>query len=165
MTSSNTALVTNGSVAWSGTAPNCTAVITPVANQVGTTSITFALNDSSGGTANSVFTLNVNGVILIWTNNAGATISAYGFGTPGANTTATVKIKNIGNITSSSVVVTDDSGSAKISQSNSCTTISAGVSCPVTLAWVKNGPGVVRTEVYTETADGSTPTLTVTGTK
>jgi hypothetical protein len=164
MTSSNTAVVASGSVAWSGTAPNCTAIITPVANQVGTTSITFALNDGSGGTANSVFTLNINGVILIWTDNAGATISAYSFGTPGANTTATVKIKNIGNITSSSVVVTDDNGSAKISQSNSCITIDAGVSCPVTLGWVEKGSGGLRTEVYTVTADGSAPTLTVTGT-
>jgi hypothetical protein len=58
MTSSNTALVLESAVVWGGTAPNCTAVITPRLNQVGTSDISFSVTD---GTLSSVqtFTLTV----------------------------------------------------------------------------------------------------------
>ena len=65
-TSSNTALVPNGNVVISGTAPNCTAIITPVANGYGSATITLTLNDNGtpmpAQTATSVFTLTVNAV-------------------------------------------------------------------------------------------------------
>lgn len=65
-TSSNTALVPNGNIVISGTTPNCTAVITPVANGYGSATITLTLNDNGtpmpAMTATSVFNLTVNAV-------------------------------------------------------------------------------------------------------
>ncbi len=65
-TSSNIALVPNSNIVISGTAPNCTAVITPLPNQAGTASITLTLTDNGtplpGAIATSVFNFFVNPV-------------------------------------------------------------------------------------------------------
>lgn len=65
-TSSNTTLVPNGNIVISGTAPNCTAIITPAANGYGSTSITLTLSDNGtpmpAETATSVFNLTVTAV-------------------------------------------------------------------------------------------------------
>lgn len=65
-TSGNTTLVPNGNIVISGTAPNCTAVITPAANGYGSSTITLTLNDNGtpmpAQTATSVFTLTVNAI-------------------------------------------------------------------------------------------------------
>lgn len=50
-TSSSTSLVANSSIVFSGTAPNCSAVITPVAGQSGTTTISLSASD---GTVSSI---------------------------------------------------------------------------------------------------------------
>ena len=47
MTSSNSALVLDTAVVWGGTAPNCTAVITPILNVVGTLNISFDVTDGT----------------------------------------------------------------------------------------------------------------------
>lgn len=65
-TSSNTTLVPNGNIVISGTAPNCSAIITPVANGYGSATITLTLNDNGtpmpAQTATSVFNLTVAAV-------------------------------------------------------------------------------------------------------
>jgi hypothetical protein len=53
-TSSNTALIPNANIVFSGTFPNCQATITPVAAQSGVANLTFIVNDGAL-TANSPF--------------------------------------------------------------------------------------------------------------
>lgn len=165
MTSSNNALVTNGSVTWGGSYPNCTAAIAPVNGAYGTSTITISVNDGAGGVANSAFTLNISGVLLVWTNAGGTQITSFNFGTPGANITQPVYVKNIGNMTSAAVVVTDAALSSKIAHTTGCGALAANASCLVTLEWTDNGPGGLRSETFTATANGSAPQLSVTGTK
>lgn len=62
LTSSNTAVVANGAVTFGGTAPNCTATITPVANANGTTTITLTATDDFSATGTDTFVLTVNAV-------------------------------------------------------------------------------------------------------
>ena len=65
-TSSNTTLVPNANIVIAGTAPNCTAVITPTANGNGSTTLTLTLTDNGSPlpsqTATSVFVLTVYAV-------------------------------------------------------------------------------------------------------
>lgn len=72
--SSNTAVVPSANIVVSGTAPNCTAVITPIANMYGSTTITLTLNDNGtpmpSESATSIFVFTVNAV------NDAPTISA-----------------------------------------------------------------------------------------
>ena len=165
MTSSNTSVVANGSVAWAGTAPNCTAVITPVSNAIGSTTITFTATD--GGLANktTAFTLNVTGAVLRWEYPISTVITSYSFGTPGGNTSVVLKLRNSGNATSGTISITDDAGSNKMDQSNNCTTLVANATCDVTVNWTNSGPGGYRQEIYTATATGTTADVTVSGTK
>ncbi|HXH74804.1 MAG TPA: fibronectin type III domain-containing protein [Bacteriovoracaceae bacterium] len=67
-TSSNTSLVLNTSIVFSGTIPNCTGTITPVAGQVGTSTITFTANDSISTTSqNFVLTVTPCAVAsIVW---------------------------------------------------------------------------------------------------
>ncbi len=62
MTSTNTALIPVSNVVFSGTAPNCSAVITPAANAFGTSNLAFVVSDGVGGTANAAFVITVNSV-------------------------------------------------------------------------------------------------------
>jgi len=62
--STNAALVPAGNVVFTGTAPNCTATITPVLNQYGTVDLTFTVSDTGAPvqTDAETFTLTVNSV-------------------------------------------------------------------------------------------------------
>lgn len=64
ITSSNTTLVPNSNVVISGTAPNCSMLITPANNQWGTTTMTVVLTDNGlplpAETTTKTFTLTVN---------------------------------------------------------------------------------------------------------
>jgi trimeric autotransporter adhesin len=59
MSSTNTTLVPNTNVVWSGTAPTCTGTVTPAANQYGTSDLTFTVTDGTL-TAARTFTLTVS---------------------------------------------------------------------------------------------------------
>lgn len=65
-TSSNPTLVPSANIVVTGTYPNCNAVITPAANQFGSTTITLTVSDNGtpmpAQTATSVFLLTVNAV-------------------------------------------------------------------------------------------------------
>ncbi len=61
MSSSNTALIPNANVVWSGTVPNCVATITPALYANGTSNITMTVSDGSLSTSES-FVLTVNAV-------------------------------------------------------------------------------------------------------
>jgi hypothetical protein len=58
MSSSNTTLVPNANVVWSGTAPNCTGTVSPAANQYGAANLTFTVTDGAL-TASRTFALTV----------------------------------------------------------------------------------------------------------
>ncbi len=58
--SSNTALVPNTNVVFSGSGANRTVTLTPVAGQSGSAVITLSVSDSNGGTANDTFVLTVS---------------------------------------------------------------------------------------------------------
>lgn len=167
MTSSDTSIVQNASVVWSGTAPNCTATITPENNAYGTTTITITGTDLDGGSTNQAFSLTVNGIVLIWTDSGGTTITNYDFGTPGTNTSVNVKVKNIGNTTSGSITISDQGLSNKISTTTpTCAALAAGASCTVTIEWNNTGAGGYREENFTATeSGGANSVLHVEGTK
>lgn len=155
MTSSNTSVVLNSGVTWSGTAPNCTATITPVNNAFGTTTITITGTDLDGESTNQAFSLTVNGIVLIWTDSGGTTITNYDFGTPGTNTSVNVRVKNIGNTSSGSITISDGGLSNKISTSTpTCAALAAGASCTVTVDWNNTGAGGYREENFTATESG-----------
>ncbi len=61
-TSSNTAVVPNGSIVLGGSGANRTVTLNPAANQFGTTTITITVTDAGGLTAIDTFVLTVNGV-------------------------------------------------------------------------------------------------------
>ena len=60
-TTSNAGLLPVGNIVLSGTAPNCTVTMTPLANQFGVSNIVLTVNDGAI-TASSTFTLTVNAV-------------------------------------------------------------------------------------------------------
>lgn len=85
-TSSDTAIIPNANIVISGTAPNCSAVITPAADQNGTATITLTVTDSGTPapvlTANSLFNITVTPVvdisgIISLTNNLSGVASSY----------------------------------------------------------------------------------------
>lgn len=167
MTSSDTSIVLNSGVSWSGTAPNCTATITPVTNAFGTTTITITGTDLDGGSAFQNFNLTVNGIVLIWTDTGGTTITNYDFGTPGTNTSINVRVKNIGNTSSGSITISEAALSNKINTSTpTCAALAAGASCTVTIDWNDTGAGGYREENFTATeSGGANSVLHVEGTK
>lgn len=60
--SSNVLLVPSINVVFSGVYPNCVATITPLADQFGTTNITFTASDGSASSSSNAFTLTVTAV-------------------------------------------------------------------------------------------------------
>lgn len=85
-TSSNTTIIPNANIVISGAAPNCSAVITPAANQNGSATITLKVTDNGTPTpaltATSVFTMTVTPVVdisgtLSLTNNVSGVASSY----------------------------------------------------------------------------------------
>ncbi|MBC77733.1 MAG: hypothetical protein CME64_17135 [Halobacteriovoraceae bacterium] len=69
MNSTNTTLIDSSGVSYSGTAPNCSAILTPKPNQYGSANITFTVSDGTL-TAQDSFTLSVAETSL--TLNSGA---------------------------------------------------------------------------------------------
>ncbi len=59
--SSNTGILANAGIVIGGTYPNCTATLTPLANQNGAVTVTLSVTDG-GLSANSAFTLTVNAI-------------------------------------------------------------------------------------------------------
>lgn len=166
MSSSNTTLVPNANVVFAGTAPNCTATITPAANQTGSTTITITATDGGLGNKTTSFTLNINGGLLRWEFPISTVVTTYSFGTPGANTTVTLRVRNYGNATTGAITFTDNNGSNRLAiQSETCTTLTANSTCDVVVEWDNAGPGGVRTEIYTATATNTSAAITVSGTK
>ena len=170
MSSSNTTIVPNANVVFAGTAPNCTATITPASNQAGTVTITITATDGGLPNKTTAFTLNVNGAVLQWATTANVDLPSYDFGTPGANVSYSVRIRNVGNAASGAVTITDPGVTPRIDPSTtSCAAIAAGSFCSLTIDWVNNGGGGngLKTETITASHAGgsSTDAIVVTGTK
>jgi hypothetical protein len=166
VSSTNTTLIPNANVVWAGTAPNCTATITPATDKTGTSTITITATDGGLSSKTVNFTLSVTGPLLRW-EYTGSTITTYDIGSPGGTTTRTFQLRNFGNaVTSVTPVISDDAGSNKISQSNNCSApLSANGACDVVVTWDNGGGPGARTEVYTGTAGSISAAMTFTGTK
>jgi hypothetical protein len=66
--SSNQTLVPNANIAFGGTGASRTITISPVAGQIGTTTITVTVTDADGGTASKSFALTVQLPVILVTN-------------------------------------------------------------------------------------------------
>ncbi|HXH75460.1 MAG TPA: Ig-like domain-containing protein, partial [Bacteriovoracaceae bacterium] len=175
MTSSLTGVVANGSVTWGGTAPNCTATITPVAGQIGSPTITITATDSAGATGTTSFILTVQGVVFQITTVANADLTTIDFGrtvpgtpnTTAAGATVTIRVQNIGNITSSAVGIVYGGGDLAnfITQTTDCTTITAASFCTLTIVYGQNGPPGEKVANVTASATGASDVCTLTARK
>ncbi len=170
MSSSNTTIVPNANVVFAGTAPNCTATITPASNQAGTVTITLTATDGGLPNKTTAFTLNVNGAVLVWANSANVDLPSHDFGTPGGNTTFAVRIRNVGNAASGAVTITDPGVTPRVDVSTgSCAAIAAGSFCSLNLVWTNNGGGgnglKIETFTATHASGSSSDAITVQGTK
>ncbi|MCX6118167.1 MAG: NHL repeat-containing protein [Proteobacteria bacterium] len=65
MQSSNNTLVLDTSVTWSGTAPNCKAVVTPAANSIGTLSLVFTVVNSVGATSSRTIDAKISSALAL----------------------------------------------------------------------------------------------------
>ena len=123
-TSSNTSLIPNANIVITGTAPNCFAAITPVANASGSAMITLTLTDNGtplpAKTATSAFTLTVDAV------NDAPTISAITNKTTDEDTATSAISFTIGDIDSSLTC------SGSVSGTSSNTTLVPNVNIVVT---------------------------------
>ncbi|HVJ66142.1 MAG TPA: tandem-95 repeat protein [Bdellovibrionota bacterium] len=145
MSSSNTSVVANSAVAWSGTAPSCTATITPVANATGTSTITLTVTDGSL-TANDPFVLTVNA------DNDAPTISNI------ANTSTAEDTDKAISFTINDIDSTLTCG-ASVSMSSSNTSIVANSA----VVWSGTAPSCTGTITPVANANGTaTITFTVT---
>ena len=170
MTSSDTTIVPNANVVFAGSAPNCTAVITPASEKSGPVTITITATDGGLPNKTTAFTLTVNGAVLQWSTTANVNYNFHDFFTPGANTTFAVRIRNIGNIASGTVTITDPGNTPRIDPSvTSCAAIAAGSFCSLNLVWTNTGGGGsgLKTETLTAThaSGASTNAIAVQGTK
>jgi uncharacterized protein (DUF736 family) len=89
MTSSNTTVVANSSVTWSGTYPNCSAVITPETGATGTPTITFTVTDSAGLNASSSFSFYVTSAFALGQSSV-SDVDGYKYGLAGPQAIAQV---------------------------------------------------------------------------
>jgi hypothetical protein len=65
MSSSNEAVVSSGSAAWSGNFPSCSLAVTPIANALGSTTLTIRGSDVAGNTTTTSFTMKVTDAFTI----------------------------------------------------------------------------------------------------
>jgi hypothetical protein len=166
MSSSDTTLIPNANVVWAGTAPSCTATITPATNKTGSSTITFTATDGGLSSKTVSFTLNVTGALVRWEDPSlgNAVVNSYSFGTPGNNATATLKVKNYGNATGT-VTMSDDNGSAQITSTSTCGSVVAGGTCDIIINWSKSGPGGFKQTTFTATGPYNSEALAASGTK
>ena len=101
--SSNTTLVPNANIVPGGTGTNRTVVITPGANQFGTTTIALTVTDTNSATATSLFQITVNPVndppslnslsdVTVNEDAGLVTVALTGLGSGAANETQTVNV-------------------------------------------------------------------------
>ncbi len=144
-TSSNTSLVSNAAIVIGGTVPNCTANITPVANQNGTTNITLTASDN--GTPNlqdaKTFSLAVTAV-----NDAPtiSTISAQTTNEDTASTAIAFTINDVDTALTCASSVTATSGTTAIIANSGLVIGGTAPNCTITVTPVLNqngGPVVI----------------------
>jgi hypothetical protein len=164
MSSTDTTLIPNANVVWGGTAPNCTATITPATDKTGTSTITITATDGGLSSKTVNFVLSVTGALVRWEYPLNTVITSYSFGSPGGNTSVTLKVKNFGNA-SGSVTMSDDNGSAQITSSSTCGTVAAGGTCDIIVNWSKSGPGGFKQTTFTATGPYNSAAVDVSGTK
>jgi hypothetical protein len=157
-------------VAASDTESNAIILSSPIQLNAG------LIADASGNNASLTFTPAANTILvnagtpeLEFQDLSGNPISFYDFGTPGANTSVTVRVKNIGTATSGVVSVVRRAGSnTRICLgTNACTTtLAVNATCNVTINWANNGGGGLRIADFDASATpGNTTSINVQGTK
>jgi hypothetical protein len=169
MTSSNTTLVPVSNVSWAGTAPNCSATITPVAAKGGSATITVVATDASGAQGTSSFVLTVNGSTIILRTVAGADFTSYSFPDPTpVGSTVTFRAYNDGNVPTGAVTISYTQAQTNAStQSTDCSTGIPGNSfCTITVTFdPTSGPHGAKTATVKVTDGTLTDTASITGYK
>ena len=160
-TSSNTTVVPNANIVIAGTAPNCTAVITPVANQNGDVNITLTLTDLGSPmpalTATSLFALTITAIndtpfispILAQSTNEDNATSAIAF-----------TITDDSNVACSDVVAT--SSNITIVPNANIVIAGAAPNCTAVITPVANQNGVVSVTLTLTDFGSPMPALTTT---
>jgi hypothetical protein len=166
--SSNTALIASGNITISGTAPTCTATMTPIADQNGSANITFTVSDGSLS-AQSSFALTVSAVndaptmnaisaqstnedtaltVNFTINDIDSTLSCYGNVTANSNNATLVKTTNIifgGNYPNCTATITpeaDMNGLVNLSFTVNDGSLSATQSFNLTINAVNDAPTI-----------------------
>lgn len=168
--SSNTALVANAGVVFGGTAPNCTATITPLANANGATTITITVTDG-GLTAQSVFALTVVPVDdpPVITPSGLLPIGNQTIDEDTSTSALTFTVSDIDSPVACSNVTGTSSNQALIANAGIVIGGGAGTSCTVTITPVANANGngtVITLTVGVTTSTfivNLTPVLDITG--
>ena len=148
-------------------------MVSPIEENGGT------LKDAAGNSADLTYTLpntssitvHVAGIaVLEWQDNAGNPIASHDYGTPGVDTTVTVRVATTGTVTSGTVTVTvtdSDLGHFTVVTDNCSTfTIAGGSFCTVDIKWNEIAPTGVRTgSIEATSVPGGTDALSLQGTK
>lgn len=176
--SSNTALIPNANVVFSGTAPNCNAVVTPVAGQFGTSTLTFTLTDNGTPmpalTATTAFTMTVTQVnhapvissISAQSTNEDTTISGIAFTIADSDSAVycnnvTGTSSNTGLIPNANIVIT---GTAPNCFAAITPVANLSGSAMITLTLTDNGtplPAKTATSAFTLTVNAVNDTPTI----
>ena len=184
ITSSNTALVPNTNISITGIAPNCTATITPVSGQSGTTTLTVAVSDNGFPmpiqTTTTTFNLQVMKVnqaptisaITNQTTNEDTVTSAINFTI--ADSDSTVYCSNVVGTSSNTALVANAniviSGTAPNCQVVITPASNGYGSATITLTLTDNGtpmPALTATSIFTLTVNAvnDAPTLSAIATQ
>lgn len=158
--SSNTSVLTNASIVIGGTAPNCTATLTPVANASGTSIITLTVSDGSLSTSDT-FILTVNAV-----NDAPTISDVTNKSTDEDTSTSAIAftVSDVDNTLNCATSVSKSSSNTSVIASSGIVIGGTAPNCTVTLAPVANASGT--STISLTVSDGSlsssdTFTLTV----
>lgn len=148
--SSNTAVIANGGIAISGSAPTCTVVLTPVTNGNGDSTITLSVSDGSLATTSS-FILTVNPI------NDAPTISAISSQATDEDTAKTISftVTDIDNSLSCASAVSGISSNTALVLSNATKIAVSGAStsCSIIITPVADANGV--TNITLTVSDGA----------
>jgi len=140
MVSSDTTIIPNANVSWSGTAPNCTATITPTSNAVGSTTITIVVAKESLS-ASTAFTLTMT--------NTAPTISTITDKTTPKSTAKAV-----------SFTIADSEDSLSCAGSLSMTSSNTNIVPKANVVWSGTAPNCTATITPTSTVGTTTITIT-----
>lgn len=146
---SNSGLISNGNIVFSGTAPNCTATITPTADQNGVVNLTFRVSDSEPLFMDQTFAVTINAV------NDAPTISAISAQSVKSDSSLVVNytLNDVDNALNCSTSVTVTSGTVGVLPSADITKGGTAPNCTLIIAPSLNVAG--SSNISVTVSDGS----------